>query len=431
MSSEPKLLIVDQSLRNCDGHYLEYDVSVAQAAAKLGSLPTIAANASFDRSLLREFRVNCHFSKASDEVYRSGAENWARSLISNLPTKMRTPAISAAYFARRAASGFLQASNSNSTETVFGRELSRLIEQEHLSTNDHVLIHTLNFRELHSLVSELRSQTKLPIIHVVLRRDPTEPSARKNSFSEIDRIFKKLHCNSSLGCRMRFYADTESLSAVYNELTGGTVHVQCLPIPHCLPPLTEFRLGTRVSPFVATYLGNARTEKGFHLLPNALEYLRLSHLASGRLRFVIQANGNLSLEEARIASARNRLATFGSDDVQLLLAPLSVVDFHQRIMEADLILLPYDVASYRRRSSGILVQALACGRPVVVPAGTWLSEVSPAGGFVTYDKLEDLGPAIATAIDNLSSLQAAAMEFAPEWRERHNADRLVLQLLAS
>ncbi len=46
-----KLLIVDQSLRDLNGHHFEYDVSVAAAASQRGISAVIAAHKSCDRFL--------------------------------------------------------------------------------------------------------------------------------------------------------------------------------------------------------------------------------------------------------------------------------------------------------------------------------------------------------------------------------------------
>jgi hypothetical protein len=42
--SPPKLIIVDQSLRDHDGHYCEYDQSVARAAQAMGMEAIVAAH---------------------------------------------------------------------------------------------------------------------------------------------------------------------------------------------------------------------------------------------------------------------------------------------------------------------------------------------------------------------------------------------------
>jgi hypothetical protein len=53
---------------------------------------------------------------------------------------------------------------------------------------------------------------------------------------------------------------------------------------------------------------------------------------------------------------------------------LSTEDYRALVFSSDIILLPYDRDNYYARSSGILVESLVAGIPVIVPAGTWMAE---------------------------------------------------------
>ena len=46
-------------------------------------------------------------------------------------------------------------------------------------------------------------------------------------------------------------------------------------------------------------------------------------------------------------------------------------------MNAQIGLLLYDRHAYRSRCSGVLVEFLCAGVPVIVPSGTWLTRVTP------------------------------------------------------
>jgi hypothetical protein len=75
-----------------------------------------------------------------------------------------------------------------------------------------------------------------------------------------------------------------------------------------------------------------------------------------------------------VVEAKTALGRLPSEKITLVDAPLDSDKFCRQTLQTDIGLLPYDRASYSVRCSGILVDLLAVGAPVVVPAGTWLAD---------------------------------------------------------
>jgi glycosyltransferase involved in cell wall biosynthesis len=426
-----KLLIVDQSLRDLNGHHYEYDVSVSAAAADMGISALIAAHESWDSALgAAGVDITPYFRRSWDDVHQSGLVRIVRRVLTPLPAPVRSSVIWAGSRLRKTLGAERRLSNSSPSELPsFGNELATLIDTEGLTASDHVLVHTLSMAELFAMITVLEMRDKLPIVHVVLRRDADEPAVANGPWGGIKSAFTRVRTSATLRQSLRFYSDTSQLCSQYEALSGG-VPVALLPIPHGLSGAISARpTAKRHRPVTATYLGNARTEKGFHYLPKAVDALHSSHIEAGRLRFVIQANANLSLEDDIIARGRRRLRRYASEQVELIDSALDVPGFQERLFEADIILLPYQAEHYRKRSSGILVQALVAGCPVVVPSGTWLSDCAPPESTVTFDDPEHLANAIAIAVERLPELRQAALRMAPAWRERHSAEMLVERLL--
>lgn len=425
-----KLLIVDQSLRDLNGHHYEYDISVSAAAAGMGISALIAAHESWDSALgAAGADITPYFRRSWDDVHQSGLVRIVRRVLTPLPAPVRSSVIWAGSRLRKTLGRGRRDLSSSGELPSFGNELAALIDTEGLTATDHVLVHTLSMAELFSMITALELCDNLPIVHVVLRRDADEPAVCNGPWGGIQSAFTRVRTSAMLRQSLRFYADTSHLCSQYEALSGG-VPVALMPIPHGLSgAISESPTAARHRPMTATYLGNARTEKGFHYLPEAVDALRSSHIEAGRLRFVIQANANLSLEDDIIARGRRRLRRYASEQVELIDSALDVPGFHERLFEADIILLPYQAEHYRKRSSGILVQALVAGRPVVVPSGTWLSDCAPPESSVTFDDPGDLANAIALAVERLPDLRQAALRMAPAWRERHSAEMLVKRLL--
>ena len=96
--------------------------------------------------------------------------------------------------------------------------------------------------------------------------------------------------------------------------------------------------------------------------------------------------------------------------VELIEQPPDAAAFRRALEATDLLLLPYQAEVYRRRSSGLLVQAMALGIPTVVPEETWLAAKAPAGAHVTFGVGIVLAQAVQSAIDNYPMLVAKARE---------------------
>lgn len=429
MSRSPKLVIADQSLRDRNGHHFEYVLSAAEAAQAMGMLPITAVHRKCDPGLASLLpSVRRHFSRSWNEVHHKAADRVIRSLLSPLPAEVRALAITVGSAAKKMVRVPSRREEFPQALPSFGAELADLVAEERLAPSDHVLIHTLSVAELHSLIEAFPLCPSLPAFHIILRRDAEEPAVQDDAWGGIRTAFSKIRANPRLKAHLKFYSDTEQLCRQYAALSPD-VSIRLLPIPHGLANGLAAPQRAAERAVCATYLGNARTEKGFHYLPDAIDALRASHIETGRLRFVVQANANLSLEDAIITAARRRLARHGADKVTLLRQALTVSEFQRCLIQSDLILLPYQPECYRRRSSGILVQALVCGLPVVVPRRTWLAEVAPPEASVPFDGPEDLASAVAVAVERIDELQRAARHVAPGWRRVHNAQALVQALL--
>jgi hypothetical protein len=430
MLPSPKLIVVDQSLRDHDGHHCDYDQSVAQAAQAMSIQTIVVAHRECPATLALLFpSLRQHFTRSWTEVHLGPAARVIRKMLTPLRPEVRALAIATGSRARRLLPRSSQQVHTQPTLPSFGREVIELVDKEQLKSIDHVFIHTLAVAELHSLVEALTNySSELPTVHVLLRRDADEPAVQNGPWGGIQTAFGKIRTNECLKAHVRFYSDTHALCRQYEALSGG-LPVRPLPIPHALSEVPAHTGPRTPGPVCATYLGNARTEKGFHHLPDAIDALRASYTKTGRLRFVLQANANLSLEDAVISMARRRLARYASNQVKLLPHPLTITEFQARLVESDVILLPYNPECYRRRSSGILVQSIICGRPVIVPRGTWLADEAPAAAAIQFDGPAELPRAIAAAVERIDALQAAARSAAPEWRRRHDAVVLVRALL--
>ena len=424
MTASPQFIILDQSLTNADGHHYDMDRSVAKAAATFGLTPRVAANRAFDTTLpFEEAPVDRWFSQTWVDAHQTKAAQAARRAIEAFPRALQPALLSAAGHVRR----MLTPKNAAAVAPLpFGSEAVAYLRTRDVAAGDHVFVHTLAGAELHALCEAISTSDLQARVHVVLRRDADEPVMSKGVPGGYSALLARIAEHPRLSDQVRLYTDTEALTAQHRALEPR-LPFRTLPIP--IPPImADIADAARApGPLRLVYLGNARCEKGFQALPDAMLALHAAVLPATEL--IAQANSNTSLSEHVIDDARRRLRAL--DNVQLIEAPLASDIYGRLLAAADLVLLPYNAKDYRRRSSGVLIEALAAGKPVVVPENSWLSDTAPEDCAVRFEGYASFGAAIVRAVQNIDALSAAARAGAPDWRSRHSPSALIQMLLGS
>jgi glycosyltransferase involved in cell wall biosynthesis len=161
-----------------------------------------------------------------------------------------------------------------------------------------------------------------------------------------------------------------------------------------------------------------------------IDRLTEDYVRPGRVRFLLQANVSAPQYNPLSAEVLDKLKGYSPEQVELfgLDAPLSPDDYYALVSRADVVLLPYDRNRYRACSSGTLAEAIAGGRPVVVPASSWMSSQIPLGAGETFHDFESFVEAVKRLVDDHGAYRAKAEAHRAVWVARHAPDRLVAAL---
>lgn len=223
-------------------------------------------------------------------------------------------------------------------------------------------------------------------------------------------------------------------SRLVDELARLTqLPVTLLPIPHTniVSLATDLPTGDYNEGVHFITLGDAREEKGFALVVEAIEKLYASNQLQG-IRFTLHSY--ISGEcHAKMLNYRNRLADLKLANVEFITVPLATDEYHRLLLSADVVLLPYDRRTYYARTSGPLAESLAAGKPVIVTHDTWMSEQLKSYGkgwtFVD-DSADDLARTIISVAKSFSS-SAESHILCPqhEWINIHNPQKFISQLM--
>jgi glycosyltransferase involved in cell wall biosynthesis len=288
-----------------------------------------------------------------------------------------------------------------------------------LNANDCVLVTISTQLEAHALTRWLPElpRDKKPWIVILILSDRWNRSGRAEYERQIAE-FRILHAAiASLmpkdAHRLIFCTLTKLLAEELGDLLGTKVAVAPIPLEYGDPGLSGSTKPNPHLPRVAV-LGGTRREKGSYLMPDIVRACR----SQVQVEFLVElANDTLTAEEAET------LAHIAEEpQVIVIREPMSLPEYHAALKSADIALFPYEIIPYRKRNSGVFAEAVAYGKPVVAPRGTWMAEQIEAGR-AAGTIFEDLQPAsiaqaIARCIADLKPLQQSAQAMSIEWRKK-------------
>lgn len=204
-----------------------------------------------------------------------------------------------------------------------------------------------------------------------------------------------------LGAYDRFIADA------YRPVLAGLA-IARLPVPYDGCPSPPSKTIRRVG-----FFGHQRGERGANLIPEIGD-----GLVQRGLKMTIQDSS------ARIAMKRPH------PDISIL---GFVDDFAQELAACDLIVWPSNPEHYAVRSSGIVWEAIASGRPVVVPSGCLPAQIALHHGAATFfhqPTASSVLRGIDEAIANYPALARRAEDQARRWQATEGTARLAAALTA-
>jgi glycosyltransferase involved in cell wall biosynthesis len=288
--------------------------------------------------------------------------------------------------------------------------------------DDLVFFHTVSDDQLIAIatwLAEIPEQAR-PRVEVLLRFHPEvhpDPKSRLASYAI------GMGALALLSGWVSFSTDTERLSAWFERNNG--IFCRVVPIPH-LPRMHAAEDNKAAVPVVA-YIGDARADKGFTLLP-ALASLLLERKTPVRL--LVQAGGTtLGPAESEVADQLDRMPEIA----KVVRGSLRTAEYHKLFTRASIILLPYEQARYAYGTSGVFAEAMAAGKPTITTADTWMTDEARRLGGAVYGlerpDVQSLAHAIETMLKDLAGLQLRAQQAAAAWGAEHNEQKLLECLL--
>jgi glycosyltransferase involved in cell wall biosynthesis len=319
-------------------------------------------------------------------------------------------------------SSYSQAPETHVTPTHFAEELEAFLHRHHLGPRDYVYLHmpypTLIVGVL-QLVASKRIE-ELPIF--LVRLCSADESFRWHDIRET----KLLRAIGELGAarrkRIRIFVESIPLQSYFERLTGQRLPVLLNPVGRTLAASAvtsaELRKARRRhGTVVFGYFGEARREKGFHLIPDIVEKL-INIYGDNRVQFAFQVSANPDNDTEEVRAARVRLERLAQIHKQHTTIRLydefpDMHGYYTALAGCDALMMPYDVGAYRVRGSGVALEALALGIPIVVAAGTDMAVTFAGPGCIVANDqtAEAFKEACASVVENLDSILIGVREY--------------------
>jgi hypothetical protein len=434
-------VVIDHSVKRIGGHNFEYAFHVLNAAERDGYRPIFAVNRRFFErkrlpsswTLFTPFQHTAYeASKLELRQKRIDPDDTVLRRATNAPPgsypNPRGWLVMLPPWLRRRLVLRYEAQKRRIIDR-FASDLSDLWEQMRLSAGDQVFVPTLTEDDLLGMVKFLRTHPSAAVVDWHLQfhfkiyegREPGYAS-QDERLTHLKQLFQDASTAIGPGS-IHYYTTTEHLTAQYNRL--GAAEFRSLPYP-VNPALLEKPATRRPgAPLRVTCAGGVRAEKGTGLLYRAVAPLWREYFDSGRLQLVVQAKrlgklpadlrrharydapGRTPREAGRVAVAGPKGSHGGNEPgfrpprtqtpatptnvsppkVAVIRWPLSTETYLDLIRDSDIGLLLYDADQYFVRCSGVMVEMLKAGVPVIVPAGCWMAEQIAESIYAHRDSL--------------------------------------------
>ncbi|GAB6054605.1 hypothetical protein JCM17960_34250 [Magnetospira thiophila] len=413
-----RLIIVDPWLLSHGGHHFNFDLSIIEQAQKRGfQYATLAHRNLIEESLRQKVQAVPVF----EWHQYSAVPSWVMEKIETGEIAAPGQDLPTDELAERWFSGYL---NTYFSE-VFKVALDPLVEN-----GDMIVFHSLNARMLSAVAQWTLQATRRKRCVVALLLMATDYMRFATMTFGWQAHAYKAALNTLVGvnpdqllitAETQPIADHVALLADHRIPIGVSDHFKPESLLSELMPQGEFQMPDL--PLTLGYFGHSRFERGTQLLPDVVP--QILERFPGQVEFKIQINLTYYEGWRHLApDLPQRLDSLrGLANVELLTGELMSKDFYRYMAGSDLLLMPYS-GRYVIAGSGLFWEGLALGKPMLVPAGSYLAEAVAAidggGVLMAEPTVESLVAAISEAVETYETIARKAWAAGPQWHRDHS-----------
>ena len=435
MYAGSRLFIVDPSLQDIRGHHYTLTRCVTGSAKALGFDVTWLASMKASNELQGMAEMSPTFDLSMYDSYTHKPKSLLARLFGSIVARGK---------AKKKAGA--EASFANLEASLFDG-LRSAMKAHNIGVGDRLLFHTADgatYRTLARLISAL-PQDALPMFHVCTPYDPQGVMPNRISPEVVAEAVQSLKTHDMLERQIFLYGENAYLAEHLSKIWGAKVRPLELPVEAPTDAerkrAGEYRANIlRLAPdcFMITSLGAARLEKGFHLFPDIIqrtfEYVDTEdypNVQSENIKFVLQASEQIIGRHPVLANAITRLEDMPCERVELLLTPLSNVDYRNLLLASDAVMMPYDEAAYRVRGSGVVAEALAAAKFIIAKPGSFPGAVAVGQGGETGLTPRELAKSLLSIINDRQARIKVIKNTARDYVSANKTEAYIEKIIAA
>ena len=451
-----KIFIADPALRDHRGHHFNLTKMYSQVCASAGLRPIWLVNKAYELppddgiTMVRCFSEDSYSAfanarspvsendqKSSARVSRGEAVSPIKRLYRLLPLRYRqrlTPVVHKFLKrARRSKTDALDDATRESSPTQVPRpevELLTALQKFQFNSDDVVFFHTAHadtyrlVTDFYSAAVPVRNWNAFPLFRLstpyderVMPHNQSKPDMRVY----VDRLSRL----GLLDRRVFLHAENEALA----EHLSTAMNQRVTPI--AIPPIDQPCDLTQIEPnqnLQIAYLGPARTEKGFPLLPDMVQSI-LAYEPRLAVKITIQITPQILGYTQDVLDAVRLLQAIQDDRLVLIVDPLEYDAYATLLRQTDVVLMPYDRERYSVRSSGIAVEAVLSEAVVMSFANTFPAHLAGSAG-VTLDTHTPVAELIEHIASNREHFRKLCRD-RREWYLEHHSQQKCADAVSS
>ncbi|REL30193.1 glycosyltransferase [Thalassotalea euphylliae] len=388
-----KFVIADPSLIDNRGHHFSLTQKVSNTVSKMGFETIWLTNERFERELVSDDCTICPtFSLCMYDMYKADKNT----------------------------------DHIESCSALLKTELLNIVRELELTGADFLYFHT-GFTDIYVAVEHLLQSyplDMLPSIHICT---PYEPKSMPGwgGKNEINMIIDGLLKAPSYETKLFLWCETLTLASYYTltfERNVGALPLSFIPMEDSIQTSPE-------SPLTILYLGAAREEKGFTLLPDIIEQLYEGFGQAGLLKFVIQCTPQIVGYLPIIQSAISKLEKYPKEYVNLIRHNLSNDEYHSELESSDVVLLLYNKTNYKLRGSGIAVEAISGSKIILTHKDTFCASLITHGGGVAVDDKDGAVDAIKDILKEKAAYKSKAARQSEHYKKYNSMENYVRRIV--
>ncbi len=451
----PRLLLIDENVRDTGGHYLELATLLMDGAGQLGYQPTLAAGATFVSDKVAPADGDFQSGRIQS-VFRSRRMNhWSLGVdgITKVQRDLQGNPIGGPWAMRKCQQlrDPLSRRHRNPQRMIeeWSSDFCQLLDQWQPTVQDQIIINTADDFVMLGLANALQRLPSSPrmninaIFHFAVFASGSITHRAKAMGQQINDAIE--HCCAH---QVSLFATTHALA---EQLAA--VGVDAMPVPY--PTRTRAPITKRPpGPLKILMAGMPRAEKGRDQIPKLLSLIDEPCLSTQQFRFSMQmrskawkrlipaslheayrsaTNDKATNDKATVDTSMAHEATANNGSLEIVSSDLPGQAYQDWLGTADIGLFLYDPVRYVARCSGVLLEMMIAGVPVIVPDQCWLADqLESAGGDGSigyrYRNIQEIPSLLRRIRDDYDALKVRSVKHASVIAERHTGQNTIRQM---